>query len=131
MKTKYTKVRSDLPVHYRYVDHHYEHCSVSLEIDEWVPVHETTCTYLLVPKWSVYGDGLVRYSRPKRVLKNSNKRYCYPCKELAFESFKIRKEWQIKHAKRSLARATKALKLTPDAPSIDKTIITDVFDLTK
>ena len=126
MNTKYAEVRKDLPIHYRYVDYHYEHCSVSLELDEWIPVHETKCTYLLVPKWAVYGDGMVRYSKPKRVLKNSNKRYCYPCKDQAFESFKIRKEWQIKHANRSLARATEALKLTPENPYIVETI-RDVF----
>lgn len=127
MKAKYEKVRSDLPIHYRYVDYHYEHCNITLELDVWLPVHETECTYLLVPKWAVYGDGLVRYSKPKRVLKDSNKRYCYPCKDAAFASFRIRKEWQIKHAKRSMERATEALKLTRENPSIDKTIHLDVF----
>ena len=116
MKTKYEKVREDLPVHYRYVDRHYEFCNVSLEIEKWIPVHETEQTYLLVPEWAVNAEGIVRYSNPKRVLKNSNKRYCYPCKDLAFKSFKIRKEWQIKHAKRSLSRATEALKLTLEKP---------------
>jgi len=127
----YTKVRKDLPVHYRYMDRHYERCNLSLELEEWLPVHETKCTYLVVPRWSIYGDGMVRYSKPKRVLKTSNKRYCYPSKERAFESFIIRKEWQIKHAKRSLARATKALELTPNNTPIDESInISNIFQLT-
>ena len=40
----YTKVRKDLPVHYRYMDHHYEHCNLSLEHElaqfQWIDVNE-------------------------------------------------------------------------------------------
>lgn len=42
------------------------------------------------------------FNEKKFVLKDARKRYAYPTKELAWESFKLRREWRIIHLKNQL-----------------------------
>ncbi len=50
----------------------------------------------------VYSPYIVKYRI--RVLKDANKRYAYPTKELAAESYRIRKRWQRIHLERQMKR---------------------------
>ena len=115
------KLIKDAPIHYRYVDVHDEehrmelYRTTELRLDKWLVVRETPCTYLVVPEWAVMPDGSVHGMKPKRVMKQASRAHCYPCKDLAFRSFKIRKEWQALHSERNLSRAKRALKLEQDS----------------
>ncbi|QIG73236.1 hypothetical protein EVC02_015 [Rhizobium phage RHph_N17] len=49
------------------------------------------------------------YREPKRVLKDARKRFAYPNKHLAFDSFCHRKNWQIRHLEYQLENAKAAM----------------------
>ncbi len=108
------------PDHFRYVDSiGPEGLTVTLE--RWVAYAETNmCWYLasesdyldLVkgPQYSFTAATLKR--RRKRVLKHkffSSRCFAYPEKERALNSYKARKQWQIRHATLSLERAKAAI----------------------
>lgn len=74
--------------------------------------------------------------RRKRVLKDSgaySKRFAYPNKDHALRSYKVRKDWQIRHATRSIERAKAALGYFGDlsqdsiAPAAKKLIIPNEY----
>lgn len=81
---------------YRYVNRHYG-SGVKICCDEYT-VRKVT------PKgvWLEYGPW---------VAFNTRKRYAYPTKELALDSFIRRKEWQVRHLTLELEKAKEALKL--------------------
>lgn len=51
----------------------------------------------------------IRYWGEKFVLKDARKRWCYPTKADALNSFIIRKQWMIRHLETSLHRTKAAL----------------------
>ena len=100
----------DMPVHYRYDDHMLEG-GVEVRVSEFYPIRETPCFYMVVSEWQKFALSVQpnRKVKPKRVSKNSLRRYCYPTKAEALKSYKKRKLAQIGHAELALAKANQAL----------------------
>ena len=69
---------------------------------------------LSVVKETEKGYWIVWDSKRKFILKGPGKRWAYETKELAMQSFTIRKNRQLMHAKRTIARAEHSLKLRVD-----------------
>jgi hypothetical protein len=69
------------------------------------------CRYSVVKKTKsgVWLDDLSK--KGKFILNGARKRFAYPTKELALNSYKIRKRWQMRHATNTLERATTNLAL--------------------
>lgn len=106
-----SELYNGLPIHYRYNDCAYLN-GLEIKITKYYPVRETKCCYFVIDEWAKHlikigGDRLK--SRQRRVLKNSLRRYCYPTKDEALHSFKMRKEAQVRHCEFSLAKAKQAL----------------------
>ena len=73
---------------------------------EFRVVDETAATVVLVRSKQIYPDGEIPdWAERKRVLKSARRRFAYPTKALALNSYRHRKDWQISHAARTLARA--------------------------
>lgn len=73
---------------------------------EFRVIAETPATVVLVRTKQIYPDGEIPdWAERKRVLKSARRRFAYPTKALALNSYRWRKEWQISHAARTLARA--------------------------
>lgn len=111
---------SNLPMHYRYDSYSNDGEESILYLTKWAAIYETPCGYYVVPDWLYCGVP----SRPERygksakwVSKTSHKRYCYPTKEDAFESLKIRKSRLVEHAKRRLRLAQSALDKASSHPT--------------
>jgi len=97
--------------HYRYVREYpcYEELGqISIGLVEFETVRETPCGYWIKLK------GASSYYKQKFVLKNSTKRYAYPTKEEAFESFRIRTSRSLGYAKRDVRNAAEFMKLIAD-----------------
>lgn len=117
MPTEHVKAGPD---HFRFSDQIGPE-GVTVSMETWVAYAETDKCYYLVPASEfvelVYGhqypwsaSRLKR--RRKRVLKHqfySSRCFAYPDKERAMNSYKIRKEWQRRHATIALERANAAL----------------------
>jgi hypothetical protein len=74
----------------------------------YVVEKETPAGRWVVEDWAagVSGPGSAIYDNSRRwVSKTARKRYCYPTKEEAWESYRIRKQWRVKHLKRQLELA--------------------------
>lgn len=95
---------SNFPVHYRYKDG-VDPKGLLLIEERFYPIRETACFYFILPEWQYnlykYGNGNFE-KRAKRVSKDGLRRKCYPSKEQAFESYKIRKQKQLWHAKNAI-----------------------------
>lgn len=104
---------------YRFVDNeHWEEGESEPERDiicvEWQVIAETERTVVIVRKKHLesYGDQIPEWVEKKRVLKGAvkgDKRFAYAVKDLAFASYKVRKQCQVGHARRSLERAEACL----------------------
>jgi len=117
------------PDHYRYVDS-IGPDGLTVTMQTWVAYAETEkCWYLLKQndfddlqrKW--LSERSVKIRR-KRVLKHqyhSGVCFAYASKERALNSYKNRKEWQIRHATLSLERAKAAIGYFGDT-SVDITV---------
>ncbi len=106
----------NLPVHYRYTDSVDAEGLILVE-HKFYPIRETECFYFILPKWehNLYINGQIsRADRAKRVSKSGRVRKCYPTKEEAFESYKIRKNKQLWHAQNALNIATLASLMLED-----------------
>jgi len=79
----------------------------SIELIEFETVKETTYGYWIRLKDSPY-------SKQKFVLKQSKKRYAYPTKDEAFNSFRVRTYKSLEYAKRDVENATDFVKLIED-----------------
>lgn len=112
------------PDHYRY----YAELSpdgVTVKCERFVVVGETPrCWYVITESAAHLADidwstaSAWRKKLRKRVLKATSsysRRYCYPSKAHALESFKQRQKWRIAHAKRNLAIAELALSVVEPA----------------
>lgn len=89
---------------YRYSDNVTEQ-GIEVTLERFVEVKKTPCG-----AWVEQYYGPEWYRGKKRfVLDGPGKRYCYQTKELAWESFRIRKQWQERRARLTLSRAEFAL----------------------
>ena len=75
-----------------------------LRVEEWDAVKETPCGWWIRPYWG-HTDG----TDDKFILKEARKRYAQPTKEEALISYIARKNWQITHLERQLAKAKEGL----------------------
>lgn len=76
----------------------------------WYIADEYVLDLMRGHQWPWVAEAVKR--RRKRVLKQSDaysRRFAYPNKDHALRSYKLRKDWQIRHATRSLERAKAAL----------------------
>ncbi|MCU1752197.1 hypothetical protein [Pseudomonas sp. 6D_7.1_Bac1] len=119
------------PDHFRYVDTIGPE-GLTVTLQKWVAYAETDkCWYLAsesdyreLVKGHQYGwtaSSLKR--RRKRVLKHqylASRCFAYPDKERALNSYKMRKQWQIRHATLALERAKAAIGYFGDS-SVDVT----------
>ena len=102
---------------YRYYDG-----QQSIELAEYTVVKVTPkCVYVYeCPGSREYWDMEHLLKFAKRVLKDARKRHCYPTRELAAESFRIRRQHQIEYIKSALEKCELMLKLagtTGDIPA--------------
>ncbi len=98
--------------------------SVKLVLRKYQVLKETPCGYWVIES----GMSCLGFALPdsymalyrKWVSKTGRKRLCYPTKELAFESFEVRKarHWSILNAQLKVAAIAK--QLTVDNPEIQK-----------
>lgn len=98
--------------HYRYQANvqydEYAPPSVKIQLLEFESVKETNGGYWIVKKADVKYYNLIpmrSFVKPVFVLKKSRKRYAYPTKEEAFNSFKIRNRKRIAYLNRDLNNA--------------------------
>lgn len=75
--------------------------------------------------WLEMGYGI----KPKFVLNNARKRFAYPTKKEALESFRMRKLRQIEYCQNMVTRCHKALdKIAPEMTERQKQGVTAFFD---
>ena len=103
------------PDHYRYYASLDEE-GVHVKCERFVVIGETEHCYYVITASMRHLAGIDwRNANPwqkklrRRVLKRSGRRYCYPDKQEALRSFKIRQRWRLSHAARSTAIAELAL----------------------
>ncbi|MCU1717345.1 hypothetical protein [Pseudomonas sp. 5P_3.1_Bac2] len=113
---------SELPIHYRYIDE-IGPAGVTISCKKFVAVRESEHffwivqpSYELVARHSIERGRIPRYA--KRVPKVSTKRFAYPDKAAALESYKARKRWQMSHATLALERAKTALEAISESKEI-------------
>lgn len=102
------------PDHYRYVDDIGPE-GVTIRCEKWIVCGETPQCWYVIPEHAsyllgpaIYADSLKKTR--KRVLKyEGGKKLCYPNKDDALRSYRIRKRWQLRHTEHAVQRATTAL----------------------
>lgn len=96
------------PDHYRFYDTIGPE-GVTIQCQRYIVIGETPmCFYVIRSDLAGYGPETIKRKR-KRVLKDQGgRRHCYPDKVQAMRSYRVRKDWQIKHATISLERAKAA-----------------------
>lgn len=104
------------PDHYRYFAT-LDESGVTVRCERFTVIGETErCYYVIRSDYAHLAE--IDWSKAdpwrkklrKRVLKDSSgRRYCYPCKMHALQSFRQRQRWRISHAERSLAVAELSL----------------------
>ena len=110
------------PDHYRYFAT-LDEDGVHVLCERYVVIGETQrCWYVIRSEYAHYAGTNWSTAIPwrkklrKRVLKESSgRRYCYPDKIKAMESFATRQRWRIAHANRSIAVAELALSVARGA----------------
>ena len=96
--------------YYRYQDHEQYHFGGYDEHGTWIGV-EIACKRLRVLRRTHRGAWIeTGYKQEKFILDGARRRWAYPTKEEALNSFKCRKQSQIWHAKRAFRNARAALK---------------------
>lgn len=112
------------PDHYRYYAT-LDESGVNVRSERFVVIGETECCWYVIRAdlahmadidWSSASEW--RKKLRKRVLKYSSassRRYCYPNKSHALESFRQRQKWRASHANRNLAIASLALSVVTPA----------------
>lgn len=100
-----TPVEEAKETHYLY---RYESSSSSSYVDlqVFIITRATPEGWWCLPAW-VYQMGHDEWERLERkwVSNSARKRYCYPTKKEAWESYRIRKYWRVKHLTRQLEKA--------------------------
>jgi hypothetical protein len=92
---------------FRYTDSQDAYGYTHIELSLYVLFRETPCGYWIIPKWANSDHTKEKYKR--WISKDSKKRFAYPTKEEALQSFKFRKQRQIWWADFNRARAESAL----------------------
>lgn len=112
------------PDHYRYYAT-LDEDGVHVQCERFVVIGETECCWYVIREsmqhcagrdWSAASPWLKK--QRKRVLKYSSassRRFCYPNKAHALESFKQRQKWRVAHANSSLAIAELSLSVVTPA----------------
>lgn len=97
---------------YRYVDTEYQEAWQPPErriiLVELEVIEETAATVVLVRRKQLKSNTfqiLPEWVERKRVRKNARRRWAYPTKALALNSYRHRKDWQISRTQRALDRA--------------------------
>ena len=95
--------------YYRYYDDWWNESSCIIR-------YERFCVVKRTPK-GAWVEEMSKY-KPKRrfVLDNARRRFAYPTKELAANSYRIRKKWQITHCERTISKARAVLKQLEQTP---------------
>lgn len=96
--------------------------SIYLELEVYVGFKETECGWWVIPLHSQYllnGDDVWRQTKYCRrwVSKNARKRFCYPTRELAWDSFKARCRHRRVHARRAMEVADKLIAYVNEEPN--------------
>lgn len=91
--------------YYREVDGYYDGDKPTISLLEYRVISRTPKGAWITDAWDSEGE-FKRF-----VLNGKGRRHAYPTKELARDSYIIRKARQIKHAKNTLEHATKLLHL--------------------
>jgi hypothetical protein len=105
-----------MTTHYRYFDQVYgDNDRVAFHIETFDVIKETPSGYWVAPTWACrWGVG----DKHKRwVSKTSRKRYCYPNKQQAWDSYHARKHWQAMHIERARRRVEAVHKAIADMPN--------------
>lgn len=109
------------PDHFRYTDEIGPR-GLHVTCEKYVVIGETAqCWYIILEQWNnVFGgphrEEALKKNR-KRVLKAGGewgRRFAYTDKALALKSYKVRKDWQRRHAQLSLERAKAAIEYFGD-----------------
>lgn len=103
--------------HYRYSTAWYEDGKPRFWLDRFVCIKETEHGYWVVPDWQKSYDPA--FQERRWVSKTSRKRFCYPTRELAWESYRIRVTRRLVHLQRAMAAAevvAEAVSLTETRP---------------
>lgn len=102
------------PDHYRYVDD-IGPKGVTIVCEKWLVCGETPQCWYVIPEsrsylmsTSFYAESLKKTR--KRILKYAGgKKFCYPTRDEALRSYRIRKQWQLRHTEHAYQRAKTAL----------------------
>ena len=94
--------------HYRVVSTGYRGKPI---VDLYQKVKETEKGYWICPayRWALNDKARTERKGWKFILRNARRKYAYPSLQEAFESFEIRKKWQIAHCERSIMSAREDL----------------------
>lgn len=111
------------PDHYRYVDRIGPE-GVTIVCARYVVIRESEhCYWLVSPDRAGWANMILQRGEvpkfAKRVLKTSDRRFAYPDKAVALNSYKARKRWQLSHAELATERAKAALEELKDLSEID------------
>lgn len=102
------------PTHYRY-DTTWHGTHVEPFLTTFDVLQETPRGYWVIESYQAMWPAEIQEKKRRWVSKDSRKRYCYPSKEQAWESFKIRCQWRVTHLERQLEVAKAAAQLsTPE-----------------
>lgn len=123
------------PDHFRYVDEIGPE-GVTIICRRFVVVRESEhCFWIVPPSYEMVAKSAIEQGRvpkyAKRVLKVSSKRFAYPEKAAALNSYKIRKRWQISRAKLATERAKAALEEMKDRAEIEDELLCSGGDYIK
>lgn len=115
------------PDHFRYVDEIGPE-GVTIICRRFVVVRESEhCFWIVTPSYEMVAKSAIQKGRvpkyAKRVLKVSSKRFAYPEKSAALNSYKIRKRWQISRAELATERAKTALEELKDRAEIEDELL--------
>lgn len=102
-----------MTTHYRYWNDN----NGNIYLDEFITVGETAKSYWVIQNhFRNFSDDFIKTHR-KLVSKTSRKRYCYPSKGEAWESFIHRKYSHINRLRTTLEAAEYALNLAKERPN--------------
>jgi len=101
------------------MDHYRYRTNVAFDVvevclEQFKVIKETPKGYWLTFPWSAPFHG--EYNWKKWVSKTSRKRFAYPTKEEAWDSYCIRRKRRVMHLQRQLDEATLALRATRETP---------------
>ena len=107
---------TEWPTHYRYTTQYF-HTHVRAALHTFKVIKETSCGYWVVPEW-LYANATMENKYKRWVSKDGRRRYCYPSKELAWGSYRIRCAKRVGHLRRQLADAEAAAKIEQPTDSV-------------